>query len=110
MSRLGDNPDDRSITAVQEKPQPGTQKVIKFSLAIIASVVSFFLAWPWWRDFSYWAESRSIWAVYFVVGFALAIYVFYVFFGSVRTLFEHDAIERAEHAERAEAQDAENQQ
>jgi hypothetical protein len=35
-----------------------------------------------------------MWAIYFVVGFVLAVYVFYTFFGSMRTLFEHDAIER----------------
>lgn len=106
MSQSGDNIDDGAATADQEEPHPGTQKVIKLSLAIVASVVSFFLSWPWSRDFSYWAESRSMWMVYFVVGFVLAIYVFYAFFGSLRTLFEHDAIERAEIAEQSEAQDA----
>ncbi len=35
-----------------------------------------------------------MWAIYFTVGFVLAVYVFYAFFGSMRTLFEHDAIER----------------
>lgn len=72
------------------------QKVIQLILAICASILSFFLAWPWSRDFSYWAESHTLWLVYFVIGFILAIYVFYVFLGSIRTLFEHDTIERAE--------------
>jgi hypothetical protein len=67
----------------------------------------FFLAWPWSRDFSYWAESHALWAIYFLIGFVLAIYVFYVFLGSLRTLFEHDAIEREELAarERVETQE-----
>lgn len=73
--------------------------IIRLAVAVVASVVSFFLSWPYWRDFSYWAESRFMWAIYFVVGFLLAIYVFYVFFGALRTLFEHDAIERARLAE-----------
>ncbi|HNP37119.1 MAG TPA: hypothetical protein PKK10_14805 [Woeseiaceae bacterium] len=109
MSQSGDNFDDGAAGAAQKVPHPGTQIAIRLSLAIVASVVSFFLAWPWWRDFSYWAESRAMWVVYFAVGFVLAIYVFYAFFGSVRTLFEHDAIERAELAEQDDAQDAEHQ-
>lgn len=70
------------------------QRVINLTLAILASVVSLFLSWPYWRDYEYWAESETMWIVYFVVGFILAVYVFYVFLGNVRTLFEHDAIER----------------
>ena len=70
------------------------QQMIRLSLAILASVVSVFLSWPYWRDFEYWPESRSMWLVYFLLGFVLAIYVCYVFLGSLRTLFEHDAIER----------------
>lgn len=70
------------------------QRVINLTLAILASVVSLFLSWPYWRDYEYWAESETMWIIYFVVGFILAVYVFYVFLGNVRTLFEHDAIER----------------
>lgn len=69
--------------------------VIRLSVAILASIASFALSWPYWRDFEYWAESPSLWAVYFVVGFLLAVYVFYVFLGNVATLFEHDALEHA---------------
>lgn len=76
-------------------------------VAVLASIISFFLAWPYSRDFSYWAESRTMWTIYFTVGFVLAVYVFYVFFGNLRTLFEHDAIERAELAAKAQADDAE---
>jgi hypothetical protein len=79
----------------RKKGEMRAQKVIQFMLAICASVLSFFLAWPWSRDFSYWAESHTLWVIYFVVGFVLAIYVFYAFLGSIRTLFEHDAIEIA---------------
>lgn len=31
-----------------------------------------------------------MWWVYFLVGFVLATYVFYVFLGSLRTLFLHE--------------------
>lgn len=72
-----------------------TQRTIRLSLAILGSVVSLFLSWPYWRDFEYWAESPAMWLVYFLLGFVLAVYVFYVFLGSLRTLFEHDALERA---------------
>ena len=46
------------------------------------------------------------WQVYFIVGFLLSVYVFYVFLGKMRTLFEHDAIEHAEAAAEAAAQAA----
>ena len=35
-----------------------------------------------------------MWMLYFVLGFVLAVFVFYVFLARLRTLFEHDAIER----------------
>lgn len=59
------------------------------------------LSWPYWRDFEYWAESRTMWPAYFVLGFLLAVFVFYAFLDSLGTLFEHDALERAEKADRA---------
>jgi len=74
-------------------------RVIDFVLSIAGSVVALLLAWPYWRDFEYWPESRLAWLAYFVVGFMLAVYVLYVFLGSLRTLFEHDALEQAEAAE-----------
>ncbi|WP_340107729.1 hypothetical protein [Pikeienuella sp. HZG-20] len=73
--------------------------IIRLAVAVVASAVSFFLSWPYWRDFSYWPESKPMWMLYFVVGFLLAIYVFHVFLGVLGTLFEHDAIERARLAE-----------
>lgn len=84
-----------------------TRRIIWLSVAVIASLLSFFLSWPYWRDFSYWPESRTMWALYFTVGFVLAVYVFYVFFGCLRTLFEHDEIERAELAAEGRADDTE---
>jgi hypothetical protein len=36
-----------------------------------------------------------MWRLYFLLGFILAGYVFYVFLGSLHTLFEHDEIGRA---------------
>lgn len=68
------------------------QRIIDISLAILATVISVLLSWPFWRDFEYWPESHQMWWLYFALGSVLAIYVFYVFFGSLRTLFEHDAL------------------
>jgi hypothetical protein len=35
-----------------------------------------------------------MWLGYFLLGFVLAVYVFYAFLGRLGTLFEHDALER----------------
>jgi len=98
-----------------EKPNPDVsnqgsraQKLIWVSLAAVGSLISLFLSWPWWRDFSYWAESKVMWKIYFVLGFLLAVYVFYIFFRAVRTLFEHDAIERQELANQSDTDDSED--
>ncbi|WP_036136517.1 hypothetical protein [Luteimonas mephitis] len=70
-------------------------RIIDLGLSFIASVAALFLSWPYWRDFEYWPESQLAWLAYLVVGLALAVYVFHVFIGVLRTLFEHDALERA---------------
>lgn len=70
------------------------QRITRLTMAILASAASLALSWPYWRDFEYWAESRAMWTLYFVVGFVLAVYVFLVFFNCVATLFEHDAVMR----------------
>jgi hypothetical protein len=70
-------------------------RITDLTLAVLASAVSFLLSWPFWRDFEYWPESRYMWLVYFIIGFVLAIYVFYAFMGSLQTLFAHDADEHA---------------
>ena len=67
-----------------------TQRIIDLTLSVLASVASFLLSWPFWRDFEYWPESHTAWWIYFVIGFVLAVYVFYVFIGSLRMLFLHD--------------------
>ncbi len=66
------------------------QRTIDLVISALASLLSVLLSWPYWRDFEYWPESRAMWTLYFVVGFVLAVYVFYVFIGSLRTLFQHD--------------------
>ncbi|NYT62110.1 hypothetical protein H0A66_07230 [Alcaligenaceae bacterium] len=75
------------------------QRIIDLSLAMLASAISLLLSWPYWRNFEYWPESRFMWWVYFAVGFVLAVYVFYIFLGSLRTLFLHDALEAAKRGE-----------
>ncbi|HET8899703.1 MAG TPA: hypothetical protein VFN09_13110 [Rhodanobacteraceae bacterium] len=68
---------------------------IRISISVFASIVAVFLSWPYWRDFAYWPESRLAWCVYFGLGFVLSVVVFYMFMRSLHTLFEHDALERA---------------
>ena len=75
------------------------KRTIDLVLSIVASTVALLLSWPYWRDFQYWPESRLLWGVYFVVGFALSVYVFYAFMVAIHTLFEHDALEHAEAAQ-----------
>lgn len=68
-----------------------SQRRIDLTLSVGATVLAFLLSWPYWRAFEYWAESRAAWRVYFVLGFLLAVYVFYVFIHSLHALFVHDA-------------------
>lgn len=66
------------------------QRSIDLSLSVLASVLSLLLSWPYWRRYEYWAESRTAWVVYFVLGFLLAVFVFYVFFRALHTMFVHE--------------------
>jgi hypothetical protein len=66
------------------------QRIIDGVLSALAGLVSVLLSWPYWRDFEYWAESHALWRLYIAVGYVLAVYVFYIFLGSLRTLFLHD--------------------
>ncbi len=69
------------------------QRVTDLALSVLACVVALLLSWPFWRDFEYWAESHTAWAIYFAGGFVLAVYVFYIFIGSLHVLFLHAAEE-----------------
>lgn len=68
-----------------------TQRSTDLLISIVASAVSLLLSWPYWRDFEAWPESQLAWYLYFAIGFVLAVYVFQVFIGSLRELFEHEA-------------------
>lgn len=68
------------------------QRIIDLVLALLGSAAGFLLSWPFWRSYSYWAESRAMWWLYFAVGYVLVVYVFYAFIVSLRTLFKHDAL------------------
>ncbi len=72
-----------------------SQRITDLTLSVLASVAAFLLSWPFWRDFEYWAESHVAWWIYFVLGFVLAVYVFYVFIGSLHILFLHGDEEAA---------------
>ncbi len=67
------------------------QRIINLALSVLACIVAFLLSWPFWRAFEYWPESQVAWWIYFVLGFVLAVYVFYFFMDSLHTLFLHDA-------------------
>ncbi|MEO8803973.1 MAG: hypothetical protein ABI304_00025 [Rudaea sp.] len=71
------------------------QRITDLTISVLASAVSFLLSWPFWRDFEYFAESHIAWWIYFIAGFLLAVYVFYIFIGSLRILFVHDAVPSA---------------
>lgn len=73
------------------------QRSIDLTLAVLASVVSVLLSLPYWRSLSYWAESPTAWWVYYTIGFVLAIYVFYVFFRALRTMFLHEGHHHGHH-------------
>lgn len=73
------------------------QKPIDLTLSLVASLAALALSWPYWRSFSYFAESRTAWWLYLVIGYALAVFVFYVFFRALRTLFSHDGHEGHSH-------------
>lgn len=68
-----------------------TQRIINLALSVLACVVAFLLSWPFWRRFEYWPESQAAWWIYFALGFVLAVYVFYLFLGSLHALFLPDA-------------------
>lgn len=70
------------------------QRSIRLVIAILASLVSMALSWPYFRDFGYWPESQTMWVIYFIVGFVLAVYVFMVFLDTLATLFEHDTLQK----------------
>lgn len=65
------------------------QRITDLALSIVACVTALFLSWPYWRDFAYWATSHTAWVIYFAGGLVLAIYVFFVFMGSLHILFQH---------------------
>ena len=73
-----------------------SQRITDLTLSVLACVAAFLLSWPFWRTFDYWAESHVAWLIYFVTGFVIAVYVFYVFIGSLRILFVHDTQEQAD--------------
>lgn len=72
-----------------------TQRITDLTLSVLASVAAFLLSWPFWRDFEFWPESHVAWWIYFGLGFVLAVYVFYVFIGSLHILFLHGKEEAA---------------
>lgn len=72
-----------------------SQRITDLTFSVLASVVAYLLSWPFWRDFEYWPESHVAWWIYFVLGFVLAVYVFYIFIGSLHILFLHGADEVA---------------
>ncbi len=81
------------------------QRIIDGVLSALVGLVSVLLSWPYWRDFEYWPESHAMWWVYIAAGYVLAVYVFYVFLGCLRTLFLHDEQARPEQVRPATGRD-----
>lgn len=73
------------------------QRSIDLTLSVVASIVGFALSWPYWRSSGYFAVSSTAWWIYFAVGFVLAVYVFYVFFRTLRALFSHEGHDHGGH-------------
>lgn len=71
------------------------QRTVDLTLSVLGSVAAFLLSWPFWRNFEYWPESHVAWWIYFVLGFVLCVYVFYIFLSSLHILFLHGADEAA---------------
>lgn len=69
-----------------------SKRIIDWTLSVLASGVAFALSWPFWRNFEYWAESRTAWWIYFILGYLLSVYVFYVFIACTRMLFLHESL------------------
>lgn len=65
------------------------QRLTDLIISLFCTLAGFLFSWPFWRDFEYFAESESYWMAYFIIGSVLGIYVFYVFIGSLRFLFQH---------------------
>lgn len=77
------------------------KRTIDLVLSIVASAVALLLSWPYFRNYEFWPESSGMWTFYFIFGYIVSVYVFYVFLGALHTLFEHDALEHAEAAKNA---------
>lgn len=73
------------------------QRSIDLTLAVLATVVSVLLSLPYWPSYSYWAVSPTAWWVYIALGAVLAVYVFYVFFRALRTMFVHEGHHAGHH-------------
>lgn len=67
-----------------------SQRTIDLILSGLASAAALLLSWPYFRDFGSLAESRAAWIAYFVIGYALAVYVFYAFLHNLHELFAHE--------------------
>lgn len=78
-----------------------SRRSIDLSLSALASAAGLLLSWPFFRDFGSASESASAWIAYFVIGYVLAVYVFYIFIYNLRILFEHEH----EHGDSAQGAD-----
>lgn len=57
-------------------------------VAILVTLFFVLLAIPYQFEFSYWAQTPFLWAIYFLVGAALMIYIFYIFLQDWRHLIQ----------------------
>lgn len=68
----------------------GIEKMNLHDLMVAILVTFFFvlLAIPYQFEFSYWAETPFLWIMYFLVGAALIVYIFYIFLQEWRYLIQ----------------------
>ncbi len=68
----------------------GSEKMNHHDLVVAILVTLFFvlLAIPYQFEFSYWAETPLLWAMYFLVATALIVYIFYIFLQEWRYLIQ----------------------
>lgn len=64
---------------------------VNWIVAIIITIVSGLLSWPFATNHSFWAESQGMWFVHVGVGLAMGLYVAYIFTYVLRTLVYEEA-------------------
>lgn len=57
-------------------------------VAILVTLFFVLVAIPYQFEFSYWAETPLLWGAYFLIGYILVVYIFYIFLQDWRHLIQ----------------------